>query len=91
MIPEASLWIFACVHNSMTLVAQHFVDISMTAALEHLSSSAGSGTRVDSAVCCKPAFFHISVDIILLWEMSPFRESINMPAVCSEHNVLLLL
>ena len=25
--------------------------------------------------------FHISVDIILLWEMSPFRESINMPAV----------
>ena len=35
MIPEASLWMFACVHipNSMTLVAQHFVDISMTAAL----------------------------------------------------------
>ena len=38
MIPEASLWMFACVHNSMTLVAQHFVDISMTAALENVSS-----------------------------------------------------
>ena len=88
MIPEASLWMFACVHiglpNSMTLVAQHFVDIPMTASLENVSSCrpiyAGSGTRVDS-VCCKRAFFHISVDIILLWEMSPFRESINMPAV----------
>ena len=85
MIPEASLWMFACVHipNSMTLVAQHFIDISMTAALDNVSSCiyAGSGTRVDSAVCCKRAFFHISVDVILLWEMSPFRESINMPAV----------
>ena len=55
MIPEASLWMFACVHNSMTLVAQHFVDISMTAALDNVSSYAGSGASVDSAVCCKRA------------------------------------
>ena len=39
-----------CTPNSMTLVAQHFVDISMTAALDNVSSIyAGSGTRVDSA------------------------------------------